>query len=922
MNQGGPSTNPESGGGCPGRGAVWHRVDLHLHSPGVESFACPSGANLSSEAGRAEVVEKYLAQLASQNIGVAAITDYNGIRLHWFELLAAGAANRGMVLLPGVELSFRSAGKHGLHVLAVFDRDADWAGINRFLQALDRDPATPLFTDRLHRDIDPRGSIADVLKQVRDRFNCLLIFPHPEGDNGCFKTFKAQDAARLLKEVRPDAIEHFPTVETRKKAAVEVLGPDFWRYLSLVEFSDAKRIEEVGTRTLADGSPRATFIKLSATDVSALRLALHDPATRLSIGGIPRAPHARIVSTAVEGSGFLGNISIEWNDDLNVIIGGRGAGKSAILETLRYALALSPYSDESSRIDLVRHALGSGGKVTVVLNRPLGGVKSREYVVTRVLGEEPRVTEADTGKLVAIPPRQLLGPVGGPTILGQREIQAVSQSTGYRLALLDELIGDEARERANAVREAIEELRANAREILAARKALEKREEHRQRLLAIRHELDVYERHGVADKLKEVGDLRSDDQLLRTAGDTIRTVKSDWSAMCQDLLAALDAGHRGLLRGQSKQKALLEEAARTLAELRDRLGSLSKQGLTLLDEADRAFGAFRDRWKELILPLEEEINRIKREVRTDVLDPDRLLRLVEEQTALMPLLEDLDRMERRLADLLEKRRDLLARVADLRLEEHKLRRERADAISRLLQDRLLLRIEFKGHREEYKKRLAAMLKGAGLYPDAIDNIAMATDGIQLADAVQGGPEVVQERFGLTPAMAQRLVKQLTDDESRLFELQTIIPADAVAVYLRVDDEYRPLERLSLGQRATAILLLLFAFQGRTLVLDQPEDDLDNRFVYDDIVQILREQKGLRDPGHRRQIIAATHSANIPVLGDAELVLALEAREGRAHIIGRASIDDARIRELVKAVMEGGEEAFRRRAEKYGGVPPS
>ncbi len=166
-------------------------------------------------------------------------------------------------------------------------------------------------------------------------------------------------------------------------------------------------------------------------------------------------------------------------------------------------------------------------------------------------------------------------------------------------------------------------------------------------------------------------------------------------------------------------------------------------------------------------------------------------------------------------------------------------------------------------------------------------------------------------------MGQRLCQWLSADEERLFELEALVPLDAVHVEMKVDEEYRPLDRLSVGQRATAILLLLFALRGRILVLDQPEDDLDNRFVYEDIVALLRDQKGLREGKDRRQIIAATHNANIPVLGDAEQVLALEARDGRARVVSRASIDDLRIRRLIKSVMEGGEEAFRRRAEKYG-----
>jgi ABC-type cobalamin/Fe3+-siderophores transport system ATPase subunit len=137
--------------------------------------------------------------------------------------------------------------------------------------------------------------------------------------------------------------------------------------------------------------------------------------------------------------------------------------------------------------------------------------------------------------------------------------------------------------------------------------------------------------------------------------------------------------------------------------------------------------------------------------------------------------------------------------------------------------------------------------------------------------------------------------------------------------LIVDGKERALHTLSMGQRATAILLLLFALEGRLLILDQPEDDLDNRFVFEDIVTLLRSQKGLRRPELRRQVIAATHNPNIPVLGDAEEILVLAAQDERAQLLTAASIDDAAVRHHVRTILEGGEEAFIRRAEKYGGV---
>lgn len=84
----------------------------------------------------------------------------------------------------------------------------------------------------------------------------------------------------------------------------------------------------------------------------------------------------------------------------------------------------------------------------------------------------------------------------------------------------------------------------------------------------------------------------------------------------------------------------------------------------------------------------------------------------------------------------------------------------------------------------------------------------------------------------------------------------------MSIGLVIDGSIRDLSLLSGGQKATALLLLLFAVRGRPLILDQPEDDLDNRFVYEDVVALLRAEKGVLDPDRRRQIIVATHMANI------------------------------------------------------------
>lgn len=902
-------------------GARWVRVDLHLHSPGVSSFVLPPGIDLKGQASRQALVSQFVDQLQAEGISLCALTDYNGVRQDWFLPIRDGAARHGITILPGCEISFKT-GKYGLHVLAVFAADVDPLSINSFLQALDRDAATPLLlADRSHRDIDPRDNIAEALRDLRQRFDCLLIVPHPDQDNGLCKSLQTSDAARLLLEVSPDAIEHCPDSQIQKLRSTGLLPKDFFANFALVEFSDPKRLEQIGTRTTAKGERRATYLKLSSYELGALRLALHDPETRLVCGEVPPANHPRIRRMDVTGSGYLGNIVILWNDDLNVLIGGRGAGKSAVLEVLRYALDLEPYSEQSYRGELVHHALGSGGRVSVTLELPVGTESTRAYEISRVWGEQSRVYELSPKRSLAIAPSDLFGPSGVPAIFGQREIYAVSGSDEYRVRLLDDLIGEEASSRANQVREATEALRTNARHLSERKRRLLRREEYRQRLKTIEFEISVYEKHGVAGKLRSLTALRSDAQRLRASLQAVASAKRSWSEQRDDLISPLSGASHNLRSGESANRSLLGEAAAAVDSLHNRLLNLMDDVQSAFDNTINQLTAILNRWQNALAPLEDELNRVKQEAKAEALDPDRLVSLSEERTALAPQIVELDRVDKEVEQLRALRTNLMDVVRETRLAEHRLRREQAESIENLLEGRLRLAVEFKGQKADYKRNLLALLKGSGVSADAVERLGLAeaTDGLALSEAVRAGTAVVQNQFGLTLAMAERLVKWFTDDEARLFELETFIPGDSLRVELRVDDQIRPLEKLSPGQRATAVLLLLFALKGRMLILDQPEDDLDNRFVYEDVVQILRAQKGMRPGDSRRQIIAATHNPNIPVIGDAELVLALESRDNRARIVGRASIDHSEIRELIKSIMEGGEEAFHRRAEKYGGI---
>ncbi len=296
--------------------------------------------------------------------------------------------------------------------------------------------------------------------------------------------------------------------------------------------------------------------------------------------------------------------------------------------------------------------------------------------------------------------------------------------------------------------------------------------------------------------------------------------------------------------------------------------------------------------------------------------PERLEELIKRKTMLQSIIKELHKYEEELEKKIEGRKNIKQELKNKRHELFKVRQKEIEKINEMLGRRARLRLEFEKEIEMFKEGLRALLAGSGIRAEVIENIIkredLAVDGILLSEYIDQGENKLKEEFNLTSAMANRLKEYFSEDEHR-FKLETIYPEDKVTIELKVNGDFKPIEELSVGQKATALLLLLFAYENRILIFDQPEEDLDNRFIYEDVVKILRELKG------KRQIIVATHNANIPVIGDSELIYVLEAKNDKCEIVDRGSVDKDSIKQHIKHIMEGGEEAFKLRIEKYGGI---
>jgi hypothetical protein len=234
-----------------------------------------------------------------------------------------------------------------------------------------------------------------------------------------------------------------------------------------------------------------------------------------------------------------------------------------------------------------------------------------------------------------------------------------------------------------------------------------------------------------------------------------------------------------------------------------------------------------------------------------------------------------------------------------------------------LQGKLLLSVETEANREPlYNFLCQSNLEGVGAARLAWVKNDADFSPENLAITIRQGTQALKDAdWGITPVIAEALVKL---PESKLLEMEELELFDSLEVKLNIahnslPENYRSIKRLSTGQQCTAILHMLLLENRDPLILDQPEDNLDNAFIAERIVSELRSAK------IARQFLFATHNANIPVFGDAEWIGVLNVKDGKACIPveQQGAIDLPAIQVLAADILEGGKSAFNQRREKYG-----
>ena len=610
--------------------------------------------------------------------------------------------------------------------------------------------------------------------------------------------------------------------------------------------------------------------------------------------------------------GFLPGLILTLPPGLICIIGPRGSGKSTLAEALRFAIK-GTVGASKQRLDLLQSNIGNSGLVTLVAKTEGAG----SYTIRRGYKQPPVLLSAD-GRMV--PNVDLdrgsflpLDAYNGP------EIEAIADEAlgERRRALLDDLRGEQLSAIHLSLGEHRRALEANADRIRTTRRSI----------------------NDLSERIEEFGDARAKLNALGPAPESGASTEYTKASRQQQYnsrerkriegaLAALsslqrDADSMITRSNDSKLFRIVEDTSfnsgflqKKQTELQQFLEQISSQ-MQLVISSLQTSKAFMERVKIELAEIHAkqaveftEQQQIHREA-----DERYQVRLDLEQSVVKLQEAESEQSLRKeeLARLLEDRKSLKAKFLLEREQISALRDSVAAELQRETGKKVRIRVLRNADDLAYRTLLIEGLKGARVrnHDEILDSLLQLRPE-QLAQFIHTNDHVAfDEASGFGSERTRKILDAFRENVDPL-ELEVVDIEDQVRIELNVATLDEPIFKdaadLSRGQKCTALLPLLLARTTNPLIIDQPEDNLDNHFIYETIVNSIQRLKG------KRQMIFITHNANIPVLADADLVVVMNSDGKIGYVEKSGSVDECR--DQIVDLLEGGEKAFEMRRERY------
>lgn len=894
-------------------GANYLLADLHLHTPADPKFQCAPGTVLNTESGRRDFARSYVEAALSKKLSVIGITDHN--KLEYVDYIREAAKDTSLTVFPGFELSANS-GSQGVHLICLFDPDRPKEEIEDIITQFGLPRTARVFNDGNNKIATK--TLDEILEFVQDASGGIVIAAHMNSDCGIIKSMEgavrvsAWTNPKLIAGELPKARSSYDREETFVASLVKNRADNYRRNrpIACIYSSDARSLDEIGRNP--------TWIKLSSKTVEGLRQAFLDYESRVRHPSeLPEYSYTKIVGIKWVG-GFLDGLGIRFNKNLNCLIGGKGTGKSTIIETIRFGLDLSPIGVELTKQhkSIISDVFKSGStlKMLIECHKP----SPEHYLIERAYPSAPVIYRWDNKNSQQGEQVQGLKPehiISGLEVYGQKEILELSRDEAIQLELLSRFLEDEKiLQLEKAQNDITEKLNQNKKRLLELKDSKERKESFEKELLVLDEKLKQYEKLGLRDKLSEKSAYTTEEVKYKYIFEELKRIENELASVSLTASVNLDRLNDNEI-SSLPNVSLLIQARTELENLNGTMGDVIRSGKEAVEKTRERVSQSYGQWKTKDGEQESRYNQLLRELQTDTIDPNEFIKIQRRKVELEPLIADLKTKEVTEAGLKTQRIALLNDLQSVRREEFQEFTKAAEYINEQLAGTLRVTLFYQGNRQECSNVLSNIKSGARA--DQIKKLVEHPEFnyITLCEKMRLGADSLSQHYEITQTAAANLIEKIGTRDQYDYETMKIPPS--IKVELNIDSkenpQYRETSHLSIGQKCTAILLIILLRSKYPLIVDQPEDDLDNSFVYRDIVQRLRREKECR------QFIIATHNANIPVLGDAELIQVLHAEKGKIKLdeCHQGSIDDPDIKKAAKEILEGGHAAFELRKAKYG-----
>lgn len=610
-------------------------------------------------------------------------------------------------------------------------------------------------------------------------------------------------------------------------------------------------------------------------------------------------------------------IEVSFNPQLNTIIGGRGSGKSSIIRVI----AGGTKSFDAENLDLIKAEQDNfykqvnkkdkkgifqkDSKITMYLNRAEQSYKLEIDDIQNMENQSRKLCRLEEGEWIEISDVNYLD-FFKAQIYTQKQIYELAIDSNSLLSIIDRDI-QEIDQVVIDKDTKLNKVIAKCLEINDLEKTIGEETRYITELKDIEEQISRYESSGISEVLKKKQKFETQSKIFN---DYYRT-RNEQSEQLRKTLDDLEPGDEKITIIEDLElKDIMTQAVERYAQRKNSIKEILD--LINLDLENLKKEVEDSGWQNTGKDIATQYNEVVAKLRNEGINFDKLDELLEKKKSKINDLDKVRVSKEKLEIIQEERKQLYAEYSDASTQISQMRTKFLNNV--IGQDtNVKFQIQRRRNRVSFIQMMKTVLNKSNATID--EDIEMFADIFFGKDGTEKFREVVQNirNKNNTTDYAARTRAAITEMTPEAFaRMIYFIPEDDLVVSYKPEKskKYIPLSNASAGQKTTAILTFLLAYGNLPLLLDQPEDDLDNKLVYDLIVTRLKKTKS------KRQIIVVTHNANIPVNGDAEYIISMDSDTDLIKTKYQGTMDDGNIRKEICDVMEGTQIAFEMRAKKY------